>query len=48
MKKCAVEADQAILICSELKVKLVESKCKNHTLQKHCDRGPNTTGKAVA
>ena len=48
MKKCAVEADQAILICSELKVKLVESKCKNHTLQKHCDRGPDTTGKAVA
>ena len=47
MEKCAVEARQAYVTRSELKAELVDSKQKNRTLQKRCDRIPDVTANAV-
>jgi hypothetical protein len=48
MEKCAVEARQADVTWSELKAELVDSKQKNCTLQKCCDRIPDSVAMALA
>jgi hypothetical protein len=47
MEKCAVEARQTHVTQSELKSELADSKQKNRTLQKRCDRIPDVTANAV-
>ena len=47
MEKCAVEASQTHVTQSQLKAELAESKRKNRTLQKHCDRIPDVTANAA-